>query len=59
MTDMNATELELVVLTKMELGRISLQRHHSWLAAEYHLDAMKLLQSSLLLSGDKKTSASK
>jgi len=59
MSDMNATELELVVLTKMDLGRISLQRHHSWLAAEYHLDAMKLLQNSVLLSTDKKSNAAK
>ena len=55
MSDMNASELELIVLTKMELGRISLQRHHSWLAAEYQLSGMKLLQSSTLFSEDKRT----
>ena len=55
---MNAPELELIVLCKMELGRISSQRHHSWLAAEYHLSAMKLLQNSVLLSGNKKTNTS-
>jgi len=57
-SDMNPTELELIVLTKMELGRISSQRHHSWLASEYHLDAMKLLQNSMILSGNKKTDTS-
>jgi len=43
------------VLTQMELGRISSQRHHSQLAAEYHLSALKLLQNCTLLSGKKKT----
>ena len=55
---MNASELELIVLTKMELGRISLERHHSWLAAGYHLSAMKLLQNAVLFSEDKKTKTS-
>ena len=52
--DANASELEISVLTQMELGRISLQQHHSRLAAEYHLSALKLLQNSTLLSGKKK-----
>ena len=54
-SDMNPNELELVVLAKMELGRISAQRHHGWLASEYQLSAMKLLQDSMILSGSKKT----
>ena len=55
--DANASELEMSVLTQLELGRIFLQQHLSWLAAEYHLSAIKLLQNSMLLSGKKKTAA--
>ena len=57
-SDVSASELELCVLTKMELGRISLQQHHSRLATEYHLSAAKLLQNSALLSGNKTSSTS-
>ena len=58
-SDMNPNELELVVLAKMELGRISVQRHHGWLASEYQLGALKLLQDSVILSGNKKTNTAK
>jgi len=54
MSELNASELELIVVAKMELGRISSQRHHSSLAAEYQLSALKLLQNSALLCQDRK-----
>ena len=54
-SEMNVSELELIVAAKMELGRISSQRHHAWLAAEYQLSALKLLQNAALLRADRKT----
>jgi peroxiredoxin family protein len=46
---MKASELELAVLTRLELAAVSVQRQHTLLAAKYLSDAMKLLQSSAVL----------
>ena len=46
---LGASELELVVLSKLSLSAIAQQRHHSTLAARLMLSAMKIIQSASIL----------
>ncbi len=45
---MSAAELEVVVMSKLELAAIANQRHHSAMAARIVLVALHMLQTSKL-----------
>ena len=55
MENLNAAELELVVLSRLELAWLSQQRHHSAMAARIVLSAMKLLQKANIFKVKKQT----
>ena len=50
---MSAAELELVVLSKLEMAAIAQQRHHAALAARIVLSAMKMVQNSAIFKEGK------
>lgn len=45
---MDAAELELVVLAKLQLAAIAQQRHHAAMAARIVFSALKILQSAAI-----------
>ena len=48
LSQMSASELELVVTARLNQAAVSVQRHHNLLAAKCLFDAMKLMQISAL-----------
>ena len=50
---MSAAEMEVVVMSKLELANIAQQRHHAAMSARIILTAMKMLQSSNLFKEKK------
>ena len=52
---LNSSELEVVVLCKLEQATIASERHHASLAARIIVSALKLLQNSDVYKESKET----
>ena len=51
--NMSASELEMVVLCKLEMAQVASQRHHAAMASRIVLMGLKILQSSALFDEKK------